>query len=187
MQALFAKGFSPDTVPGKTVSLEKILHGEQYIEILGDIPQDGKLYSKSKVVEVLDKGSGAVIVNNSKSLIFWKYPMFLTSFSSYYSIIMWLFFYFSCKFLYSLSFLVETYDESGKLVLRNQCASFAVGAGNFGGPRTGTQLVPCQNRPDRQPDITVTEKTTIDQAALYRLSGNIYIYIVYFLVAIRFI
>lgn len=65
MQTLFGGSFE-NVVPGKQVSLEKILHGEQYIEIVGDVPQDGKLFSRSKVVEVLDKGSGAVIVNNGK-------------------------------------------------------------------------------------------------------------------------
>lgn len=68
---------------------------------------------------------------------------------------------------------METYDENGDLVVRNQIASFAVGAGNFGGQRTGTKLVPVQTRPNRSPDCTVTEKTHVDQAALYRLSGNV--------------
>lgn len=70
------------------------------------------------------------------------------------------------------SFSVDTYDQTGQLVIRNQVACFAVGAGNFGGSKNGTKLVPIQDKPNRQPDLSVTEKTTIDQAALYRLSGK---------------
>lgn len=66
MQALFHGNMAADIIPGKKITLERILHGEQYIEVLGDLPQDGVLYSKTKVAEVLDKGSGAVIVYNSK-------------------------------------------------------------------------------------------------------------------------
>lgn len=68
MPAMKAMFLTPMTnaVPGKTVSLENILHGEQYIEILGPLPTDGKLISKPKIVEVLDKSSGAVIIADSK-------------------------------------------------------------------------------------------------------------------------
>lgn len=47
-----------------------------------------------------------------------------------------------------------------------------MGAGNFGGPRTGTKAIPCQPKPSRAPDMSLSEKTNIDQAALYRLSGD---------------
>ncbi|XP_050514402.1 peroxisomal multifunctional enzyme type 2 isoform X1 [Diabrotica virgifera virgifera] len=130
MQVLFTNPFG-DIIPGKQVSLENILHGEQYIEIFGDVPLDGKLTSKSKVVDVLDKGSGAVIIND-----------------------------------------VETFDNNGNLICRNQIVSFAVGAGNFGGPRTSAKLVPCQDKPNRSPDASLSHKTNLDQAALYRLSGD---------------
>lgn len=50
--------------------------------------------------------------------------------------------------------------------------TFAVGAGNFGGPRTGTKIIPCQDKPKRNPDITLSQQTSYDQAALYRLSGD---------------
>lgn len=51
-----------NVVPGKPISVTQILHGEQYLEIISNPPQEGTLLSKGKVVEVLDKGSGAVIV-----------------------------------------------------------------------------------------------------------------------------
>lgn len=55
--------------------------------------------------------------------------------------------------------------------MRNQIVAFAVGAGNFGGPRNGTKIVPCVPKPNRKPDISATHVTNVDQAALYRLSG----------------
>lgn len=61
MQQVFSLSIA-DLIPGRSISLENILHGEQYIEILGDIPAEGKLTSKASVVEVLDKGSGAAVV-----------------------------------------------------------------------------------------------------------------------------
>lgn len=57
-------------------------------------------------------------------------------------------------------------------MLRNQCVTFAVGAGNFGGPRTGKKVVNCLPAPKRNPDLSLTQKTSVDQAALYRLSGK---------------
>nr|XP_023016519.1 peroxisomal multifunctional enzyme type 2 [Leptinotarsa decemlineata] len=131
MQALFSSTAISKSVPGKEIGLESILHGEHFIEILEDLPQEGKLVSKTKVTEVLDKGSGAAIV---------------------------------CD--------VETFNENGQLLFRNQCVTFAVGAGNFGGPRTGIKAVSCQPKPKRKPDLSLSHKTNIDQAALYRLSGD---------------
>ncbi|KRT82416.1 dehydrogenase [Oryctes borbonicus] len=118
-------------IPGKEISLEKVLHGEQYLEILGSMKTSGRLTTKVEVVEVLDKGSGALIVTN-----------------------------------------VDSYDEEGNLVVRNQLATFAIGAGNFGGPRIGSKLVSCVTKPTRSPDMALSYKTAVDQAALYRLSGD---------------
>ncbi|VEN53332.1 unnamed protein product [Callosobruchus maculatus] len=66
----------------------------------------------------------------------------------------------------------ESYDENGQLVLRNQCVTFAVKSGNFGGPRNGTKVISCEPKPNRNPDVSLSQKTSIDQAALYRLSGD---------------
>lgn len=70
------------------------------------------------------------------------------------------------------SFAVDSYNTQGELVLKNQVVSFAVGCGGFGGPRASKHAVPCAKRPNRTPDKTVQEKTSTDQAALYRLSGT---------------
>lgn len=67
---------------------------------------------------------------------------------------------------------VETVDESGENVAFNQFGTFVVGAGKFGGPRTSTHAKLPADPPARAPDATISEKTTVDQAALYRLSGD---------------
>lgn len=66
MKALFLTPME-NVIPGKQVSLESILHGEHYIELIGPVPADGKLNSKVRVVEILDKSSGAVIVYEGKN------------------------------------------------------------------------------------------------------------------------
>lgn len=58
-------------------------------------------------------------------------------------------------------------------MIRNQSSTFIVGAGNFGGKsKANEQVVACVPNPSRSPDATMSMKTTIDQAALYRLSGD---------------
>lgn len=71
-------------------------------------------------------------------------------------------------------FVVDVTNQNGDLVARNQIVSFVVGAGKFGGPRTGTKIIPCQNKPNRSPDVSLTQKTSVDQAAIYRLLGRSY-------------
>lgn len=129
--ALYMSKSTTNAVPGKQISLERILHGEQYLEIVGELRPYATLTSKIRVVEVLDKGTGALIV-----------------------------------------YEVDSYDEKGTLLFRNQIASFAVGSGDFGGPRTGTKLVPTAPKPSRKADVSLQYKTSEDQAALYRLSGD---------------
>ncbi|XP_045483178.1 peroxisomal multifunctional enzyme type 2 [Harmonia axyridis] len=132
IQSIFMSDFIEKAVAGRTVNLSQALHGEQYIEILGNLPTEGTLVSKASVVEVMDKGSGAAVVVN-----------------------------------------VDSYTPKGDLVIRNQSVIFCVGAGGFGGPRTGTKAVQCVKRPQRNPDKTVSQQTGVDQAALYRLSGDL--------------
>ncbi|CAG2255325.1 HSD17B4 [Mytilus edulis] len=49
-------------VPGLNVDPTKILHGEQYTELYKPFPTSGTLTSRGTIVDVLDKGSGAVIL-----------------------------------------------------------------------------------------------------------------------------
>ncbi|KAK7067870.1 hypothetical protein SK128_015783 [Halocaridina rubra] len=51
------KGYSPN--------LSKLLHGEMYVENIKPLPTSATLSTEFKVVDVLDKGSGAVLVTDS--------------------------------------------------------------------------------------------------------------------------
>ncbi|XP_036357244.1 peroxisomal multifunctional enzyme type 2 isoform X1 [Octopus sinensis] len=54
---LFTKG-----IPGFPLDLSKVLHGEQYIELFKPLASGGEITSVGRVVDILDKGSGAVIL-----------------------------------------------------------------------------------------------------------------------------
>ncbi|XP_058795537.1 peroxisomal multifunctional enzyme type 2-like [Phymastichus coffea] len=67
----------------------------------------------------------------------------------------------------------ETYDvATGDKLTTCQMSAYAVGAGGFGGPRNSSNVIPCIEPPNRKPCVSVTQKTSVDQAALYRLSGD---------------
>lgn len=67
MQAVMSSAITTSAVPGKSITLDQVLHGEHYLEILHQPPQEGTLTSKLKLVEVLDKGSGAAIAVDGES------------------------------------------------------------------------------------------------------------------------
>ncbi|XP_059360366.1 peroxisomal multifunctional enzyme type 2 isoform X1 [Carassius carassius] len=50
------------SVPGLNIDFTQLLHGEQYLEMSGALPTSGTLRSRAVVADVLDKGSGMVIV-----------------------------------------------------------------------------------------------------------------------------
>ncbi|XP_030624245.1 peroxisomal multifunctional enzyme type 2 isoform X2 [Chanos chanos] len=50
------------TVPGLNLDLTRLLHGEQYLELFKPLPTSGTLTSRATIADVLDKGSGAVIL-----------------------------------------------------------------------------------------------------------------------------
>ncbi|KAL5005553.1 hypothetical protein ScPMuIL_019009 [Solemya velum] len=118
-------------VPGLSVNLAKLLHGEQYMELYKPMAPSGTLSSQYRVADILDKGSGAVILLN-----------------------------------------VDTYNEKKEKVAFNQFSLFIVGEGKFGGKRDSDVVKPTVDHPVRQPDASFSEKTDIDQAALYRVTGD---------------
>ena len=56
--------------PGLQVDPTQVLHGEQYLELMQPLSRCGTLTSTSTVSDVLDKGSGAVIVQDGETLAF---------------------------------------------------------------------------------------------------------------------
>lgn len=112
----------------------KLLHGEQYLEVFNEIPANCKTKSDAKLIEVLDKGSGAVIIAEA-----------------------------------------TTYDSQGNKLFYNQAQLFLVGSGGFGGNKKPTSplVKEIASKPDRSRDATFTETTSVDQAAMYRLSGDL--------------
>ena len=63
-----------------------------------------------------------------------------------------------------------TYDENGDELIRNELATFVRGAGGWGGERGPSADVNVP--PDRAPDKIIEDKTSANQALLYRLSGD---------------
>lgn len=117
-------------IPGLSIDLAKILHGEQYLELYKPLPRTGTLRNETVVADVLDKGSGLVI-------------------------------------------LIDVYSYSGKeLICYNQFSLFLVGSGGIGGKRTSDKVKEAVAIPNRHPDAVLTDTTSLNQAALYRLSGD---------------
>lgn len=117
-------------IPGLSINFAKVLHGEQYLELYKPLPTSGTLRCEAVVADVLDKGSGVVI-------------------------------------------LMDVYSYSGKeLICYNQFSLFLVGSGGFGGKRTSDKVKEAVAVPNRPPDNVLTDTTSLNQAALYRLSGD---------------
>nr|XP_053653912.1 peroxisomal multifunctional enzyme type 2-like [Cherax quadricarinatus] len=64
-QATMMGGELWSQIPGWSVDFTKLLHGEMYIENIKPLPTSATLYTELKVVDVLDKGSGAVLISNT--------------------------------------------------------------------------------------------------------------------------
>ncbi|KAM5261793.1 peroxisomal multifunctional enzyme type 2 isoform 1-T2 [Hipposideros larvatus] len=117
-------------IPGLSINLAKVLHGEQYLELYKPLPRAGSLKCEAVVADILDKESGLVL-------------------------------------------LVDVYSYSGKeLICYNQFSVFVVGSGGIGGKRTSDKVKETVAVPNRRPDAVLTDTTSLNQAALYRLSGD---------------
>nr|XP_033784924.1 peroxisomal multifunctional enzyme type 2 isoform X2 [Geotrypetes seraphini] len=69
--------------------------------------------------------------------------------------------------------LLDVHTYCGKeLICYNQFTLFVVGAGGFGGKRISNKAKITVNPPNRPPDVIASDVTSVDQAALYRLSGD---------------
>ncbi|ORY83683.1 hypothetical protein BCR37DRAFT_346096 [Protomyces lactucae-debilis] len=68
-----------------------------------------------------------------------------------------------------------TKDEQGDVIFNNESTIFVRGSGGFGGESKGADrgaATAANKVPARKPDAVVEEKTTEEQAVLYRLSGD---------------
>ncbi|KAJ9098266.1 hypothetical protein QFC21_004595 [Naganishia friedmannii] len=76
----------------------------------------------------------------------------------------------------TVTMIVETIDKAtGKSIFENQSTVMLRGSGGFNGKKKGIDRGPASAinaPPKRQPDAIVEEKTTEEQAAIYRLSGD---------------
>jgi len=113
------------------VDMTKLLHGEEYIEFYRPFPTSGKVISQGRIADILDKGSGTVILVN-----------------------------------------IDITDEKGQKIAFVQNNIFLRGSGGFGGPRRSAEEKPAVDPPKRQPDATYTQKTSSEQAALYRVAST---------------
>uniref|UniRef100_A0A672IVB8 Hydroxysteroid (17-beta) dehydrogenase 4 n=1 Tax=Salarias fasciatus TaxID=181472 RepID=A0A672IVB8_SALFA len=128
-QAVLMEG-GLSSVPGLGIDFTQVLHGEQYLELYKPLPTSGTLRSEATVADVLDKGSGAVLLLD-----------------------------------------VNTYNGD-ELLCFNQFSVFVVGAGGFGGKRTSDRV-----KVGFPPNLRCISKlhknrTSLLNAALYRLSGD---------------
>ncbi|XP_077572261.1 peroxisomal multifunctional enzyme type 2 [Stigmatopora nigra] len=55
------------SLPGFNIDLTQVLHGEQYLELYKPLPTSGQLTSKATIADILDKGSGAIILLDVKT------------------------------------------------------------------------------------------------------------------------
>lgn len=69
---IVAPGFVANALldwPGIEFDLPRVLHGEQYIEMYRPLPSEGRLRSEARIVDILDKGSGALMLCDSRENI----------------------------------------------------------------------------------------------------------------------
>ncbi|KAJ2902605.1 peroxisomal hydratase-dehydrogenase-epimerase (short chain dehydrogenase) [Zalerion maritima] len=113
-----------------------LLHGEQYLEVKKyPIPTSGKLLSRSKLIEVVDKGNAAILKTG----------------------------------------VTTVNAATGEDIFYNEMTVFLRGCGGFGGQKKPADRGPAtaaNKLPKRLPDVVVEEKTSEEQAAIYRLSGD---------------
>ncbi|EZA54463.1 hypothetical protein DMN91_012183 [Ooceraea biroi] len=67
----------------------------------------------------------------------------------------------------------DTYNGATEEKLSTgQISVFITGVGGYGGKRSSDHIIPTVQPPARKPDVVYEQKTSVDQAALYRLSGD---------------
>lgn len=110
---------------GVDADLTRVLHAEQSLVLPRGLPLSGTVEVTRTVVDVFDKGSGALVVRE------WR--------------------------------------VSGDASFSTRASLFVRGAGGFGGPRGVTARLPV---PGRVADVELRFRSSVDQADLYRRTGD---------------
>jgi len=119
-------------VPGMDqIDLSRVLHGEQYMEVLAPIPTSGTLTITTRYVDLLDKGKFCSLITEN-----------------------------------------EISDEKGRKLMKTQSVSIFIGSGGVGRKGKSTEQISPVVPPKRLPEHIMEEKTTVNQAAMFRLSGD---------------
>ncbi len=67
MRGLIEMATQGKQAPGLNYGLDRLLHGEQYTEVVRPLPRKAKLTHKAQIKEIWDKGKGAIINTETKS------------------------------------------------------------------------------------------------------------------------
>jgi 3-hydroxyacyl-CoA dehydrogenase/3a,7a,12a-trihydroxy-5b-cholest-24-enoyl-CoA hydratase len=62
LNTMFKFGKEGKGAPGLNYGLDRVLHGEQYTEVLRPLPRNAKLTHKSRIKDIFDKGKNALVV-----------------------------------------------------------------------------------------------------------------------------
>ncbi|MCP2257734.1 Acyl dehydratase [Streptoalloteichus tenebrarius] len=117
----------PQEIPLGDVDRAFVVHAEQSLTAHRPLPVSGRMSLRRRIVDVFDKGSGALVVVET-----------------------------------------EGSDVDGPLVTARSSV-FVRGQGGFGGPRGESAR---WSAPEREPDAVLRFRTAVNQALVYRLTGD---------------
>jgi 3-hydroxyacyl-CoA dehydrogenase/3a,7a,12a-trihydroxy-5b-cholest-24-enoyl-CoA hydratase len=67
INAILKQASEGEQPPGLNYGLDRILHGEQYTEVLRPLPPHAKLRHEAKISDIFDKGKNALVITQIKS------------------------------------------------------------------------------------------------------------------------
>ena len=62
LNTMFKFGKEGKSAPGLSYGLDRVLHGEQYTEVMRPLPRSAKLTHRSRIKDIFDKGKNALVV-----------------------------------------------------------------------------------------------------------------------------
>jgi (3R)-3-hydroxyacyl-CoA dehydrogenase / 3a,7a,12a-trihydroxy-5b-cholest-24-enoyl-CoA hydratase / enoyl-CoA hydratase 2 len=67
LNCILEMGKQGKQAPGLKYGLDRVLHGEQYTELLRPLPKSAKLTHRARIKDIFDKGKGAVVVTEFRT------------------------------------------------------------------------------------------------------------------------